>query len=196
MATKRASPTLGHMSPNEQAGVLRALLARHPELRAEAEQIAIDTMAASSVEAVAQEVHDAVASVDNEALRGRAGKHSWGYVEPGEAAWELLGEAVRDTLVDMKRRAKLGLHEAAETICCGIVLGLYRAQSPNTDGPLGYAPDFLTEEADHAVAELIRARSPGDRASTRDRLVEALGELVPDWDAMLARTADQAVRKR
>jgi len=196
MTAKRASPTLDRMSPNEQAGVLRALLASHPELRAEAEQIAVDTMAVSSVEAVAQEAHDAVASVDNEALRGRAGKHSWGYVEPGEAAWELLGEAVRDTLDDMKRRAKLGLHEAAETICCGFVLGLYRAQSPNTDGPLGYAPDFLTEEAGNAVTELIRARSPGDRASTRDRLVEALGELVPDWDAMLARVADQAVRKR
>jgi len=63
-----------------------------------------------------------------ESFNGRAGKQAWGYVEPTDATWELLGEAVEDVVADMKRRANLGLHEAAEAICCGIVLGLHKGE--------------------------------------------------------------------
>jgi hypothetical protein len=182
------------MAPHELASVLRAVLTKHPELRAEAEQIATDMIATPSVNDVADEVHDAVTALGIESLHDRAGKQAWGYVEPTEAAWELLGEAVEDVLADMKRRADLGLHEAAEAICCGIVLGLHRTKGANSDGPLGWAPDFPAEEACHAVAELIRASAPKGRGATRNRLVEALLELVPSWDEMITRAADRAMK--
>ncbi|MBM4094013.1 MAG: hypothetical protein FJ276_32090 [Planctomycetes bacterium] len=190
----RSTSTLDKMVPSELATVLRALLAKHPELSTEAEQIAIDMIAAPSAEAVADEVHDAVTALSIESFHGRAGKQAWGYVEPTEAAWELLGEAVEDVLADMHRRADLGLHKAAEAICCGIVLGLQRATVANSDGPLGWAPDFPAEEACHAVAELIRATPPRDQGETRNRLVETLLELVPSWGEMITRAADRAVR--
>lgn len=186
--------TLDKMAPHELASVLRAVLTKHPELRAEAEQIATDMIATPSVNDVADEVHDAVTALGIESLHDRAGKQAWGYVEPTEAAWELLGEAVEDVLADMKRRADLGLHEAAEAICCGIVLGLHRTKGANSDGPLGWAPDFPAEEACHAVAELIRASAPKGRGATRNRLVEALLELVPSWDEMITRAADRAMK--
>ena len=192
----RSTCVLNKMAPLELASILRAVLAKHPELRTEAEQIAIAMIAAPSVEDVATAVHDAVTSLDIELLHGRAGKQAWGYVEPTEAAWELLGEAVKDALADMKRRADLGLHEAAEAICVGIVLGLHRAKGATSDGLLGWAPDFPAEEACHALAELIGAASPKDRGAIRKRLVESLGELVPSWDEMISRAADRATRSR
>ena len=187
---------LDKMAPYELADVLYALLAKHPELHTEAEQIAIDMMAAPSVEDVANNVHDAVTSLGIDSFHGRTGKQACGYVEPTEAAWELLGESIEDVLADMKRRASLGLHEAAEAICCGIVLGLHRAKGTSSDGPLGWAPDFPAEEACHAVAELMGAASPKDRNATRHRLVEALKQLVPTWDEMIARAADDAMKSR
>lgn len=194
--TARSTGTLDKMAPHELASVLRALLTKHPELRAKAEQIATDMIAAPSVEDVANDVHDAVTSLGIDSFQSRAGKQAWGYVEPTEAAWELLGEAVEDILADMKRRMELGLHEAAEAICFGIVLGLHKAKGAGSDGPLGWAPDFPAEEACHAVAELIGSCPPKVRGATRNRLVEALGGLVPDWDEMITRAADRAMNHR
>ena len=192
----RVTSALDEMSPNELASVLSALLTKHPELRVEAEQIAVGLMAAPSVEGVADAVHDAVTALDIESFHGRAGRQAWGYVEPAEAACELLSEAIEDVLADMKRRAGLGLREAAEAICCGIVLGLHRANGANSDGPLGWAQDFPAEEACHAVAELIRAFPSKDRRATRDRLVEALVERVPTWVEMITTAADCAMKGR
>ena len=194
---KTRSPNpLDRMAPSESAIILRTLLIKHPELQAEAEQIAVDMISKPSVENVAKEVRDAVTSLKNEGLHDRAGQHSWGYEEPTEAAREMLGEAVEDVVVDMKRRAKLGLCEAAEAICCGIVLGLHGAKAEGSEELLGWAPDFPTEEACQAVTELIEAASPRQRAATRARLVKKLGELVPDWNVMIARAADRAMRNR
>ena len=67
------------------------------------------------------------------------------------------------------------------------------AKGANSDGPLGWAPDFPAEAACHAVAELIRASSSKDRGATRNRLLEALLELVPRWDEMITRAADRAM---
>ena len=192
----RSTRTLDKMAPNELASVLRAVLTKHPELRAEAEQIAINMIATPSVEDVADEVHDAVTSLGIESFHGRAGKQAWGYVEPSEAAWELLGESVEYILTDMKRRADLGLHNAAEAMCCGMVLGLYRAREANSGGPLGWAPDFPAEEACEAVDELIRASAAQDRGAARKRLLAALRELVPSWDEMITRAADRAMKGR
>ena len=43
---------------------------------------------------VADEVEDALLQFDYDDLNGRARSHSWGYVEPSEAAGELLEEAL------------------------------------------------------------------------------------------------------
>lgn len=191
---KNASRAIECMSTPELATVLCTLLAKHPDLRDEAEAIAMAMFATVSVEDVASDVCDAVSSLDIQSFHGRAGKQPWGYMEPTAAARKLLEEAVEGFFADMKRCMDLALKEAAEATCCGIVLGLHRAKSigAGSDGPLGWAVDFPDEEACHAVAELIRAYPANERSAARDRLVETLGGLVPEWDWMLAKSADSA----
>jgi hypothetical protein len=184
---------LDRMSADKHAVVLRALLKEQPDLRPQAEAIAADAVSSPSVEDIAEEVFDAVTSLDLDSLNDRAGKHSWGYVEPTEAAWELLQEAVEDVIADMKRRMDLGLDTAAEAICCGIVAGLHKATNVASDGPLAWAPDFPAEHGCYVVAELIRATPGETRAAVRDRLVDALLVLVPAWHDMISRAADREV---
>ena len=117
-------------------------------------------------------------------------------MEPGEAAWELLEEAVDDVVADMKRKAKLGLDTAAEAICLGIVVGLNKAKGVGSDAPLGWAEDFPAEGACHAVAELIRTCPTEKRVAVRDRLVDALADLVPGWHGMISRAADRALQAK
>lgn len=184
------------MAPGELATVLRALLARHPDLLQEAESIAIEMVSLPSVEDVAEDVLEAVTLLGVDRLHGRAGKQQWGYMEPSEAAWELLDEAIDGFLSDMKRCLALGLQDAAEGICCGIVLGLHGADETSSDGLLGWAPDFPAESACHAVVELVQACPAEDRATAHDRLVEVVWEQAPEWAHAVEQAATGAMTRR
>ena len=190
-----AASLLERLSPEEALAVLHQVLDQHPELRSEAEQFATDLVSSPSSEDIAQEVHDRITGVDLEALNGRAGAHSWGYVEPSEAATELLEEEVEDMVEDMKRKGELGLMSAAEVVCAGIVDGLYRARDTKSDGALGWAVDFPTEEADHVVSEFVRSCPQSGRVSAQTHLLAVLAGRAPEWAEGLKRAAERAVRK-
>jgi hypothetical protein len=191
----RAAGVLDRLAFEEANAVLRRLLDTHPELRPEAEQIATDHMASSSAEDVATDVFHRVTGIDLDALNGRAGTHSWGYVEPGQAAMDLLVEAVEDFVEDMKRKAELGLESAAEVACAGIVQGLYRAEKTRSDGALGWAPDFPGEEAGFVVEELIRSSRPKVRRVVGKRLIEILATQAPEWEDFLRRAVHSSIGK-
>jgi hypothetical protein len=200
--TRRKAPAksapaslLERLSPQEAVEVLKQLLEIHPELRQEAEQCATSHVSSTSVEDVAEDVQARITNIDLDALNGRAGKHSWGYVEPGDAAVELLEESIEDLNDDMKRKAELGLVAVAEVVCVGIVRGLYGVRDTNSDGALGWAPDFPGEHADYTVGEFIRACSPSTRKEARKSLLVTLVECVPEWAKGLERAADRAVRE-
>lgn len=180
------------LAPDELAAVLRTLLKRHPDLRSEAESIALELLSSPVAENIAEEVFSRVTGLGADAIQGRAGKQSWGYVEPDQAALELLEEAVDDVVIDMKRRMELGLDVAAEAICCGIIVGLHKAEGVRSDGLLGWAPDFPAEEACHVVAELISACPSAKRGAVRDSLIETIGDIVPEWREMISQAAGRA----
>lgn len=89
-----------------------------------------------SFEFVADDVEQALRSLDLDDLGSRAGRHRGGYTSPTEATWELLQEAVDPYLSDMKRQMELGLEMEALEICKGVVLGLYRIRGTRGDESL------------------------------------------------------------
>jgi hypothetical protein len=109
IAKEKVAAVLEKLRPGEAAAVLNQLLDKHPELKSEAEELASQIMSAASSEDVAEEVYVEITSIDLDALNGRAGSHSWGYVEPSEAATELLTEALEDRVEEMKRNLELVL---------------------------------------------------------------------------------------
>jgi hypothetical protein len=196
-AAAKSAPAglLEHLNPPEAVEVLKHLLEKHPQLRPEAEQFATSYVSSASTEDIAEDVQARIASIDLDALNGRAGKHSWGYVEPGDAAVELLEESIEDLQDDMKRKAELGLLVAARIVCIGVVQGLYGARDINSDGALSWAPDFPAEHASHMVTEFIRACSSSTRKEARSDLVSILAECAPEWAEGLERAAHQALRE-
>lgn len=101
--------------------MLRALIARHPELAAEAEELSRAVVTRVDAEAGAAEVEDAVLAFELDELNASAGRQRWGYVEPTEAASEVLEEALEPFLDEMRRRVELGFEAAAVATCQGIV---------------------------------------------------------------------------
>lgn len=189
------SGLLDKLSPDEAATVLRYLLDKHPELRPEAQQFATEHVSSFCIEDIARDVHTRITSIDLDALNDRAGSHSWGYVEPSEAATQLLEEAIEDLVEDMKRKAELGLLPAAQAVCAGIVVGLYQARDTQSDGALGWDPDFPGEEAGYVVAEFLRACRPAARKAAQKTLIETLANRAPDWAEDLKHAADRATEE-
>jgi hypothetical protein len=188
-AKPKAAEALERLRPEEAVAVLNQLLCKHPELKPEAESLATQMMSVSSIEDVAQEVYLEITSIDLESLNGRAGSHSWGYVEPSEAATELLTEAVEDRVEEMKRSLELGLLAPAEALYAGIVQGLYRARDTKSDGALGWAVDFPAEEAGLVVEEFLKGCRPSSRKAAYANLMQVLTERTSGWAEALASVA-------
>jgi len=178
---------LDRLAGEEANAVLRQLLEAHLELRPEAERIAKGLISSQSVEDIAAEVSEALMGVDLDALNGRAGKHAWGYVEPGEAAMELLEEAIEDRVEDMRRHLEVDLAASAQTVCAGIVVGLYACRKTNSDGALGWAPDFPAEHAGFIVQQFLEASRHKLTRADRDKFIESLVGRAPEWEDMLRR---------
>src|SRR5258708_4827322 len=178
---RSGSEILDRLTGEDASAVLRQLLEMYSELRPKAEKIAMDLMASQSVEDIATEVSDALIGVDMDALNGRAGKHAWGYVEPGEAAIELLEEAIEDRVEDMKRHDELDMVASAQTVCAGIVAGLYACRKQNSDGALGWAPDFPAEHAGFIVQEFLGQSRHRLTSADRQTFLESLAGLAPEW---------------
>jgi hypothetical protein len=183
--TARKGQVLDRLQAGEAAEVLRTLLARHPALAAEAAELAKSVVADVDGQAIADDLEQVLLDLDLDDLNARAGRTSRGYVEPTEAAWELVEEAVAPHLDEMKRRVALGLEAAAVAACQGIVLGLYRCRNQATDGVIEWASDAPAEMAGEALATLARASATKHRRAWR--LPAAFTAQVPDWADLVDR---------
>jgi hypothetical protein len=127
--------------------------------------------------------------VSERSFEEHAGSHSWGYVSPDEAAFELLDDAIEPFLADMKRLVELGHEEAAIATCLGIVLGLYGLKDRKSHEVLEWAPDFASQAACQAVTEL--SRETRKKRGPRWRIPETFFAAVPpEWKTRLVSAAN------
>lgn len=155
---KGKTKVISHLTPHESSSILSTLLEKNPRLTRKAEKLAQNLLKNVSVEEIAEDVRDALQTIDDlDNLNNRAGSHSWGYVEPSDAASELCEEAVEEFFSDMKRRLEIGDITGAATVCQGIVSGLYEIKGE--DGAvLDWAgEDTMCDLAGHAVETLLKA---------------------------------------
>lgn len=103
-----------------------------------------------------------------------------------------MDESLQDLADDMKRKAELGLVPSSQTVCAGIVQGLYQARNVQSDGALGWAPDFPAEHAGYMVEEFLRACSSAARTEARKHLEAILAKCAPEWTEALMRACAQS----
>ena len=122
MGTKSETSALSALSAPERGEVLSSLLRAHPSLVAEAERVAAGLLGGADRGRVAGDVAGALRALHLRDLAERAGPQ-WGggYVDPGEAADELLAEVVELYLDDLDRRARRQARGAATEIGLGLL---------------------------------------------------------------------------
>ncbi|MEW6047774.1 MAG: hypothetical protein AB1609_15045 [Bacillota bacterium] len=180
------------MKPDEAQAVLNQLLALHPELAGEAEEIAQVLLSDVSFEAVADEVESALRFPDLDDLNARAGPSRWGYTPPDEAAWELLEEALQPFIDEMTRYVELAMEKQALEICQGILLGLYRLRDAEDHEVLQWAADFPFEVASRVVKTWSEAKRPKDSAEGASHRHPTLprdfvSEHLPEWQDLITK---------
>lgn len=128
----------------EKAIVLDALIAGDAKLAWRAEQERRRSLARVTTDDVASAVAEELLAFDQHDLAANAGRTRYGYVEPTEAAWRLLEQAVEPWIEDLTRRAHLRLADAARRLGLGILEGLERVGDTTDDERLlSWAPDSL-----------------------------------------------------
>ena len=136
MATRRTAPrtrasTLTFLTLTEKGELLDKLLTIQPELRDQVEELARLRLTVEDRDTVASDVESALNSQDIDELNNHALSPGRGYIDPGEAADEILDGELQPFLDDLARRANLGFAAAATEIATGILSGLYaRAARP------------------------------------------------------------------
>lgn len=129
------------LSPQDALSVLRALIDRDERIATLAAEIAVEQLSSIDPEAIAFELYDQLDALEVEEVWDRAGPTRHGYVDPGEAADQMVDEIVEPYLDRLKRFHALGMNAQANQLCKGLLWGLYRFERESTSGFKDWAPD-------------------------------------------------------
>ena len=158
---KLGTAALESLAAAERARILGALLQAHPGLLTEAEQLAAGFLSQEDRHAVAEDVANELRALHLSQLADRAGPQ-WGggYVDPHDAADEMLDEVVQPYLEDLERRARIGAVQAAREIGMGVLMGLYACRDEDdNDRVLTHAgtPDAVDNLGSQAIRAMKNA---------------------------------------
>lgn len=171
--TQKSDPL--HALSDDQRVQVFSRLVGDPAVRKRAQEIAEELLGGVSVDEVARDVSDAIAGADVEEVYGHSGQKRDRYVDPYEYAREYLTGLMEPFMDELSRRVDQGRLEEAQSVCMGIVIGLYehRGGGRGTDEVLGLDPEFPGEAAAEA---LLACFGEGRRRSVRRRWRRSLPE--------------------
>ncbi|MGB4802599.1 MAG: hypothetical protein WBV59_08070 [Anaerolineae bacterium] len=156
---KEVHQIIEQLSPADAKSILQALAASDETLAARITAMALARLRPVDVEEVAAALYDELEALEVEEVWDRAGRTRHGYVEPSEAADQLVKAALAPFLQDLARYQTLGLRAEANRMCEGLLLGFYQFQHESTSKFKNWAPDAPINFAE-AVVDAWKAGSP------------------------------------
>src|SRR6267154_2047164 len=119
------SRILESLTGSDALSILKILADRDEQLAREIDAVIGELLGEVDVAGVAANVTDELESLDVDDIFDKSGARRDGYVDPGEAAFQMFAEALSPFLRDMERYQTLGLPERASACCLGILQGIY-----------------------------------------------------------------------
>lgn len=179
---KEVHQIIEQLSPADASAILHALASSDETLAARIAEMALARFDQVDVEEVSAALYDELNALEVEEVWDRAGSTRHGYVEPGEAADQMIEAVLTSFLDDLARYRKLGLRTEANRMCEGLLLGFFRFQHESTSEFKNWAPDAPIIFAE-IVVDAWKAGSPtgSDVKLLRAFIAEELG----GWGANL-----------
>jgi hypothetical protein len=132
---------IDHLSPTDALSILRTLADSDEQLARRIAEIATAHLSEVDPEGVAFVLYDELSFLEVEEVWDRAGPKRHGYVDPGEAADEMVEEIIEPYLEEIKKYQELGMKPEANKMCMGLLLGLYRFDHESTSEFKDWTPD-------------------------------------------------------
>ena len=156
---KEVQQIIERLSPTDASSILQVLAASDEALAARITAMALARLSPVDVEEVAAALYDELEALKVEEVWDRTGRTRDGYVEPSEAADQLVEAALAPFLQDLARYQTLGLRAEANRMCEGLLLGFYQFQHESTSKFKNWAPDAPIIFAE-AVVDAWKVGSP------------------------------------
>jgi hypothetical protein len=177
---------IGKLTPEQALIVVERLSRKGGKLRDAVVAEAMNVLTEIDATEIAEEVFDALDSIDVQECWNRSGRSRDGYTSPDEAAAELFDEALQPFVDQIERYRELGMLDQETTYCMGVIWGVYRYERESESEFKTWAVDIPGEAAGY-LYDKWRKRA---RDKTR---VEAMRAFIrahcQEWaDAMKARS--------
>ena len=160
MMVKTPHEIIDCLSPADALSILKALARSDEGLAQRIAEIAMAHLGDVDSEEVAAVLYDQLDALEVEEVWDRAGPTRHGYVEPGEAADQMIEEVLAPFLEELTKYQRIGMNTEANRMCKGLLLGLYRFKCESTSEFKDWAPDAPIIFAE-TVVDAWKAGSPG-----------------------------------
>lgn len=167
---------IDHLSSTDALTILRTLAADDEQLARRIAELALANLSEVDPEEIAAGLYEELDALEVEEVWDRAGETRHGYVEPGEAADQMIDEVLEPYLEELKKYQELGLSLEARRQCMGLLLGLYQFEHESTSEFKDWAPGSPLIFAE-SVVDAWKAGSPNraDIAALKTFIEDELG---------------------
>lgn len=136
VAAKRGSTrkpnVLESITGTDALAILKVLAERHVNLAQEINAVAKELLSHVKIDEVAANVQSELDFLHVEDIWDRSGATRDGYVDPGEAAWEMFEEALKPFQDEVDKYKQLSMLEEAELTCEGLLKGIYNFEKESS----------------------------------------------------------------
>jgi hypothetical protein len=133
------------ISPSEALEILKQIAKTDKTLKKRIIELAEDLFRNVDVEAVCDDVFDALDGIDVHELWDRAGSKTDGYTSPQDMAVEMFEEAIEPFLQEMYRLFDLKMHQEAKLYCMRMLKGIYQYEEDSGSEFKDWATDVPGE---------------------------------------------------
>jgi hypothetical protein len=121
----RKPQMLDSITGTDALAILKVLAERHENLAQEIDAVAKELLSHVEMDEVAANVQMELEGLHVEDVWERSGATREGYVDPGEAAWEMFAEALKPFQDEVDKYNQLSMLEEAALTCQGLLKGIY-----------------------------------------------------------------------
>ena len=123
---KGKSQILESITGSDALSILNVLAQRDEQIKTVIEKTAVEILGTVDVDEIAAAVQMELEFLQVEDVWDRAGATRDGYVDPGDAAWEMFEEALRPFREEVEKYKKLSMLKEAALYCRGVLKGIYK----------------------------------------------------------------------
>lgn len=109
----------------------------------------------------------------------RAGRsHRNGYLDPREAAYQMMEEVLGPFVLELEKHQQLGMNALANPVCMGLLLGLHAFEDESSSEFKDWAPDAAGEWAGEIVSIWKNGRP---RRSDIEEMKSFINQEIAGW---------------